>query len=412
MDIQHTAAPAAVQPHKADRTEKTKDGQEADASSPYFSKLLQGLSTSDDGLAVGADAVLGTGAQADADIPLLGAVSDMALGALSVESLVGQTQRLDAANADAAMQDGSLLLQRQEAGLATAARSGLGWGAGAQVPSGQQIATVAAGVQTLVPDTAAPTSSLLATAGAVVAEATGVAESVAQAVVDAVSPDANKEGRVALHGAWNFEAPQMAANPALQRLAGQVEQWAAAAAGVQPKANDRTEASKQPASAGEWLSAGQGSGTRLTENAVQEAQQAQNALFEQQTEAPVEDMRFWLQGKLQRAEVVMDKDGQPVRVQVALRGNAAHVTFHADQAQTREMLDASVAQLKEMLQQQGLELAGVSVQAQTQDGAQQQARSQHAPWDSSAPARQAQVALPVDEGTAPRAPAQGLSLYA
>ena len=410
MDIQQTAAPAIVQSPKTDRTDKTKVGQACDASSPYFAKLLQDLSPVEDGLVIADDALLGAGGSVDADIPLLGVGGDLALSTLNVESLVGQTQRLDASDADAALQDGSVLLQRQDAGLTTAGRSAPGWGAGALLPSGQQIATVAAGVQPMVQEAAVSTSSLLATAAAVLTEATGGAEAAAQVVMDAVSPDANTEGGVALHGAWNFEEPPMAANPALQRLAGQVEQWAAAA-GLQPKANERTEAAKQSAAAGEWLSSGQGSGTRLTEGAVQEAQQAQNALFEQAAEAPVEDMRFWLQGKQQRAEVVMDKDGQPVRVQVALRGNAAHVTFHADQAQTREMLDASVAQLKDMLQQQGLELAGVSVQAQTQDGAQQQAGSQPSPWER-APTLQAQVEVPVPEGAARRGLVQGLSLYA
>ncbi len=74
---------------------------------------------------------------------------------------------------------------------------------------------------------------------------------------------------------------------------------------------------------------------------MQEAQSAQDAMLDPQAEAPVEDMRFWLQGKNQRAEVVLEKDGQPVRVQVSVRGNEAHVTFRADQAQTRELLDAS-----------------------------------------------------------------------
>ncbi|MET1116805.1 MAG: flagellar hook-length control protein FliK [Comamonas sp.] len=76
-----------------------------------------------------------------------------------------------------------------------------------------------------------------------------------------------------------------------------------------------------------------------------------------------EQVAFWVQQKTQRAEMTIDRQGQPVQVQVAITGNEAHVTFRSNEQQTRDMLDASTAQLREMLEQQGLTLAGVTVQS-------------------------------------------------
>ena len=111
--------------------------------------------------------------------------------------------------------------------------------------------------------------------------------------------------------------------------------------------------------------------------------------------------------------MVLEKDGQPVRVQVMVRGNEAHVTFRADQLQTRDLLDASLSQLREMLQQQGVQLAGVSVQADAQG--QGQASSDNGarnPWSAGA-AKQGQVAVPVQAVVAQRARSvQGVDFYA
>ena len=127
-------------------------------------------------------------------------------------------------------------------------------------------------------------------------------------MADLVQPDTPaSEGRVNLLGAWKLEDPQAIPSPTLQRVIGQVEQWAAAGAGLQPKATERAEGSKAGQDAVAGMSAAQGSGTRLTENAVRETQQAQDAQWEAQADVPVEDMRFWLQGKQQRAEVVLDQ---------------------------------------------------------------------------------------------------------
>lgn len=415
MAIQQTTAPAAAKSQLADKTEKPKEAKDGQVSAPAFSKLLQGAQSENGELAqelpVGNMSAL---AGMDTDTLPLGDATyvpglELLQGAWSVDSLVGQTQRLDISDADAALQDGSFLQARQDAGLT----NNVTWGAQPNVALGQSVATVAAGVQSaLNAPVAAEAKTAIAAASALLAEVADVAGSVAQAVTEGLKTDQASEGRVALHGAWKLEDPQAMANPALHRVMGQIEQWAAASAGVQPKAAERVEG-KSAAAAAEWLSAGQGSGTRLTDNSVQETQQTQDAVFDAQADAPVEDMRFWLQGKQQRAEVVLDKDGQAVRVQVSVRGNEAHVTFRADQAQTRELLDASVAQLREMLEQQGVQLAGVSVQAD--DRGQQQSSGQQAalsPWQGG-PAQHAQVVVPVAEAASTRPQrAQGLDLYA
>ncbi len=420
MDMKQAIAPVAAKSQAPEKFDKAKDVTEGQTSAPAFSQLLHGLQSGEP-MAAGGD-VIGTafGTQ-DIALPLnqdaallSDALQSLPLG-MSLESLVGQTQQLDKVDADVALQDGSFLQAKQDAGLLSVA-DGLIAGAQPHVAVGQRIATVAAGVESVV---ASPVqtgvSTAVAVASAALAEAADLAGAVAQAVSDGLSSDADTEGRVALHGAWKLEDPQAPVNPALQRLMGQVEQWAAASAGVQPKVVERGEGAKSAANTAEWLAAGQGSGTRLTEAAVQETQSAQDAMLESQTDAPVEDMRFWLQGKQQRAEVVLEKDGQPVRVQVSVRGNEAHVTFRADQAQTRELLDASLTQLREMLEQQGVQLAGVSVQADAQGNGGQASQQGGArnPWDSSK-AQHAQVAVPLaSEAPAARSHrAQGLDLYA
>lgn len=414
MDIQQTVAPAAAKPKPAavEKSDKAASAQETRGgamAAPAFSQLLQGLQGDAGVLMDSPLAVHGTH-QGLVDAALGQQVQDLQ-PLLGMESLVGQTRQLDLVDVDAAVQDGSFLLAQQDAGWLGATGQ---WVDGAQphVAAGQSVATVAAGVQSVVAAPAqAGTSTAAALASIAVAEASGLAESVVQAVSEGLQSDQASEGRVALQGAWKLEDPHTALTPALQRLMGQVEQWAAASAGVQPKATERAESAKSAAQATEWLSAGQGSGTRLTDSAVQEAQAAQDAVLDTLTEAPEEDMRFWLQGKQQRAEVVLEKDGQPVRVQVAVRGNEAHVTFRADQAQTRELLDASLAQLREMLEQQGVQLAGVSVQADAQGQASSDQGSR-SPWGAM-PAQHATVAVPTADAPAVRTPrAQGVDLYA
>lgn len=410
MDIQTASAPAKVKATASDKQDKSKleDGR---AGAPAFAQLLQGLQPPAALEAqVAQDALEARQWPAaelwQADNAVL---QDGVSAGLDLGSLVAQTALLDE-RADAALQNGSFVLAQQAAGRASPA----GWGAQPHVAAGQAVATVAAGVQSALPW--ALEGGAVAAVVKAGTEAVGLVEDGLQAVADLVQPDTPaSEGRVNLLGAWKLEDPQAIPSPTLQRVIGQVEQWAAAGAGLQPKATERADGSKAGWDAVTGMSAAQGSGTRLTENAVRETQQAQDAQWEAQADAPVEDMRFWLQGRQQRAEVVMDQDGQNVRVQVAVRGNEAHVTFQADQQHTRAMLDNSLAQLREMLEQQGVTLAGVSVQAQTAEGQQSGADGQErgSPWAQQGAARHAQVAVPeAGVSGAQRPRSQGLDVYA
>jgi flagellar hook-length control protein FliK len=78
-------------------------------------------------------------------------------------------------------------------------------------------------------------------------------------------------------------------------------------------------------------------------------------------DAVAEQVAFWVRQNIQNAEMTIQHDGQAVEVSVSLTGNEAHVSFGSDQAETRSLLDGSVAQLREMLRQEGLSLSGVTV---------------------------------------------------
>lgn len=80
-------------------------------------------------------------------------------------------------------------------------------------------------------------------------------------------------------------------------------------------------------------------------------------------EALAEQVTYWLSDNLKNAELTVEHAGQPVEVRVSLAGNEAHVAFRSDVAQTRELLDARMEQLRELLQEQGLVLSGSTVDA-------------------------------------------------
>lgn len=89
-----------------------------------------------------------------------------------------------------------------------------------------------------------------------------------------------------------------------------------------------------------------------------------------------QQVAFWVQQKTQRAEMTIDRQGRPVQVQVTINGSEAHVTFRSSEQQTRDMLDAGAAQLRAMLEQQGLNLASVTVQTADAGGQGASAREQ------------------------------------
>ena len=326
----------------------------------------------------------------DADAALLapGAV----LGLEHMHSLVGQTLRLDT-QADRAQRDGSFAVH---AAALPASDMSTGRSAGA-------VPIVALGVQPLVEDAAAaPMAAQAVTADA---QQTQLEQAVddaqvmgGAAITQEAAPDA-AAGRIVLQtGVWQQVSPTMVAP--LAALAGQVSQWAAQwlGAGGPGRASEPVERGQEGAAPG-ILPLGSGH-QRLTEQAVQAAPASENAQNDAEPQRQ-EDLRFWLQGDQQRGEVLLQRDGQPLRVQVHMRGNEAHVVFRSDQADVRQLLDAGLGQLGDLLAQQGLALANAQVHPDAQQGQHQDAPA----WGG---ARQGRVV--VEAAPAPQAPAQSLSL--
>ncbi|GKS77966.1 hypothetical protein AVME950_23740 [Acidovorax sp. SUPP950] len=113
-----------------------------------------------------------------------------------------------------------------------------------------------------------------------------------------------------------------------------------------------------------------------------------------------EQVAYWVHQKTQNAELTIDREGQPVEVMVSLSGNEAHVTFRSDQANTREWLDSSAAQLRDLLRSEGLELSGVTVGQSGSDGAGASGSDGRRPAsDRDGPARHAQVQAAVGVGS-------------
>ena len=342
-----------------------------------FGQLLQGLA---DGPQAEAHSALAALAQLAAATPgakesaldsealsnaeAAGLLPGAVLGLEQLQTLVGQTLRLDT-QADRLQREGSsaplpsALLPAQSA-MAKALASG-------ETPA------VALGVQS------AGTNPLAAGQALVVDAQQGQMEAAAEDAQSLLGtaqaePEVDTSaGKLLLQtGVWQLVSPSAAAPAAA--LLGHMGQWAtqwlgsAGGGGVAGKNSESANGSKNTVGLEALLSGG-GTGQRLTEQAVQASTASQNA---QNNPAPQpqaqENLRFWLQGDQQRGEVVVQRDGKPLRVQVQMRGNQAHVVFRSDEAEVRTQLDAGLAQLGDLLAQQGLALAGAQVQPEAQPG--------------------------------------------
>ena len=79
-------------------------------------------------------------------------------------------------------------------------------------------------------------------------------------------------------------------------------------------------------------------------------------------ESVAEQVSYWIHQKRQGAELTLDGgNGQSVGVSISMMGNEAHVAFHTSQAQTREMISSALPELRNLLQGEGVVLAGVTV---------------------------------------------------
>ena len=113
-------------------------------------------------------------------------------------------------------------------------------------------------------------------------------------------------------------------------------------------------------------------------------------------DAVTEQASYWVSENLQNAELTVTHDGMPVQVSVSLSGKEAHVAFRSDESQTRDLLDASQNQLRDMLGNEGLVLSGVSV---GESGARQASGEGAAPLRGRASGRVG-VQVRVSEGAA------------
>jgi flagellar hook-length control protein FliK len=310
----------------------------------------------------------------DADAPVLAWADGMAWSAM--HSLVGQTAQLDQAG-DVSVRNGTHVQARLDAGDPLGlSRQGMH---AAAAHFAAETPVVAQGVATLTEVATGQQAAQSVQAGMsaqVLAQAAGQAlDDVAAALQldgDALQRGERAgDGRVALDSQWVAVDKQAQPTEAMQRLMGQMSQFLAAtgapeAAGLRraggKSVDDSVGAAGDAAALHGHLAGGS---ARLTEGAVAQAAASQQAQGDAQSAQAEPDMAFWMNARQQRAELVLDRDGEPVRVQVALDGNSAHVTFRSDTEATRSQLDASLSQLRDMLAAQGVELAGVQVQTQS-----------------------------------------------
>jgi flagellar hook-length control protein FliK len=89
-----------------------------------------------------------------------------------------------------------------------------------------------------------------------------------------------------------------------------------------------------------------------------------------------QEVAYYVSHDVQSAEMKLEGvGGGPVEVSINMQGKEAQVVFRTDEIQTREMLESATAQLKDMLQQQGVVLTGVFVGSSgAGDSGQQQER--------------------------------------
>jgi flagellar hook-length control protein FliK len=75
-----------------------------------------------------------------------------------------------------------------------------------------------------------------------------------------------------------------------------------------------------------------------------------------------EQVSYWISRDVQNAEMKLEGLGSdPVQVNISMNGNEAHVVFRTDELQVRNALESASAHLREMLEQEGVTLSGVSV---------------------------------------------------
>lgn len=105
-----------------------------------------------------------------------------------------------------------------------------------------------------------------------------------------------------------------------------------------------------------------------------------------------EQVSYWVANDVHNAELKLDKFGQsPVEVSISMRGKETRVEFRTDVQEMRQVLQGAVTQLRDLLQEQGLTLAGVSIGGAGADAAGQSGQQAASPRQG---VRQALVDVP------------------
>jgi len=95
---------------------------------------------------------------------------------------------------------------------------------------------------------------------------------------------------------------------------------------------------------------------------VQGASASDSGMMSEGEQHVAEDLKFWASRNIQNAEFKLEGwEDASVQVRVSLQGSSANVEFLTDHADSRALLANSQDELKQLLEQQGLMLSGVSV---------------------------------------------------
>ena len=118
--------------------------------------------------------------------------------------------------------------------------------------------------------------------------------------------------------------------------------------------------SKTSSSEPSWMMAGR---AQLdSTQTVQGASASDSGMMSEGEQHVAEDLKFWASRNIQNAEFKLEGwEDASVQVRVSLQGSSANVEFLTDHADSRTMLANSQDELKQLLEQQGLMLSGVSV---------------------------------------------------
>ena len=118
--------------------------------------------------------------------------------------------------------------------------------------------------------------------------------------------------------------------------------------------------SKSGSSEPSWMMAGR---AQLdSTQTVQGASASNSGMMSEGEQHVAEDLKFWASRNIQNAEFKLEGwEDASVQVRVSLQGSSANVEFLTDHADSRTMLANSQDELKQLLEQQGLMLSGVSV---------------------------------------------------